>query len=56
MMGKNKINIKTENLAVPEIIVDDNEPDFESETNSDNNIEYENLAIPEFKSFDKKNK
>lgn len=45
---KTNLKIETENLAVPEIYVDDEELSEDDDlAESDNGILYENLAVPE---------
>ncbi len=44
---KNKINIKYDNLAVPEIITGEDTEDISDKTQEEGSISYDSLAIPE---------
>lgn len=44
---KNRINIKYDNLAVPEIITGDITGDASDESHEDESITYDSLAVPE---------
>ncbi len=44
---KNRINIKYDNLAIPEIITGDDLEDVSDESQAEESISYDSLAIPE---------
>lgn len=44
---KNKINIKYDNLAIPEIITGDDPENVSDESQAEESISYDSLAIPE---------
>lgn len=47
MDNKKKIDFHTDNLAVPEITVDDENDSLDGADSDENNVVYENLAFPE---------
>lgn len=44
---KNRINIKYDNLAIPEITTGDDPEDVSDESQAEESISYDSLAIPE---------